>query len=126
MIHRIQLLPGQTLRLGYYRGSIAGSWVVRYYCGAGAYATEAIGTADDTLEADGLKVLDYWQAQEHARRWGERQRLIAEGGVRKGSYTVADAVRDYLAEITAEKKPVAVQGAKYVFDARILPDLGST
>src|SRR6202040_3841888 len=51
---------------------------------------------------------------------GERQRLIAAGGVRKGSYTVADAVADYLAEITAEKKPVAVKGAKYVFDAWIL------
>ena len=62
------------LRLGYYRGAVAGSWVVRYYRGAGVYATEALGIADDTLEADGVKVLDYWQAQEQARRWGERQR----------------------------------------------------
>jgi hypothetical protein len=43
----------------------------------------------------------------------------------QGSYTVADAVADYLAEITAEKKPAAVKGAKYVFDAWILPELGS-
>jgi hypothetical protein len=34
---------------------------------------------------------------------GERQRLIADGMVREGSYTVADAVRDYVADITAEK-----------------------
>jgi integrase len=113
------------LRLGYYRGSISGSWVGRCYRGAGVYATEALGVADDTLEADGLKVLDYWQAQEHARRWGERQRLIAEGMVREGAYTVADAVKDYLAEITAEKSPTAVRGAKYIFDASILPDLGT-
>ena len=93
------------LRLGYYRGAVAGSWVARCYRGAGVYATEALGIADDTLEADGVKVLDYWQAQEHARRWGERQRLIAEGMLREGSYTVADAVTDYLAEIKAEKKP---------------------
>jgi integrase len=113
------------LRLGYYRGSIAGSWVARCYRGAGVYATEALGIADDTLDADGVKVLDYWQAQEHARRWGERQRLIAEGRLREGSYTVANAVADYLTEITAEKNPDAVQGARYVFDAWILPDLGA-
>jgi integrase len=113
------------LRLGYYRGSVAGSWIARCYRGAGVYATEALGIADDTLEADGVKVLDYWQAQAHARRWGERQRLIAEGMVREGTYTVADAVKDYLAEITAEKNPTAVRGAKYVFDAWILPELGA-
>ena len=45
------------LRLGYYRGAIAGSWVVRCYRGAGVYATQALGIADDTLEADGIKVL---------------------------------------------------------------------
>ena len=62
--------------------------------GAGIYATEALGIADDTVEADGVKVLDYWQAQEHARRWGERQRLIAAGMLREGSYTVDNAVAD--------------------------------
>ncbi len=113
------------LRLGYYRGPIAGSWIARYYRGAGVYATEALGIADDTVEADGIKALDYWQAQEHARRWGERQRLIGEGMLREGSYTVANAVTDYLAEIKAEKSPAAVQGAKYVLDAWILPDLGA-
>jgi hypothetical protein len=113
------------LRLGYYRGSIAGSWIARCYRGAGVYATEALGVADDTLDADGVKVLDYWQAQEHARRWGERQRLIAEGMVREGTYTVADAVKDYLAEIAAEKRPTSVRNAKYIFDASILPDLGT-
>ena len=51
------------LRLGYYRGAVAGSWVARYYRGAGVDAIEALGIADDTLEADGVKVLNYWQAQ---------------------------------------------------------------
>src|SRR5206468_646694 len=103
----------------------AGSWIARCYSGAGVYATEALGIADDTLLADGIKVLDYWQAQEHARRWGERQRLIAEGVLQQGSYTVTNAVTDYLTEIKAEKSPAAVQGAKYVFDAWILPELGA-
>lgn len=113
------------LRLGYYRGAVAGSWIARYYRGGGTYTTEALGLADDTVDADGVKALDYWQAQEHARRWGKRQRLIAEGMLREGSYTVANAVTDYLAEIKAEKSPAAVQGAKYVLDAWILPDLGA-
>jgi hypothetical protein len=47
------------LRLGYYRGPVAGSWIARYYRGSGVYASEAIGVADDTLEADGVSVLDY-------------------------------------------------------------------
>jgi hypothetical protein len=112
------------LSLGYYRGVVAGSWLARYYRGAQAYDTSAIGAADDTVEADGITVFDYWQAQDQARRWGERQRLIAAGGLRKGAYTVKDAVTDYLAEIKAEKKPAAVKGAEYVFDAWILPELG--
>jgi integrase len=113
------------LRLGYYRGAVAGSWIASFYQGSGNYETTAIGAADDTLDADGITVFDYWQAQDHARRWGERQRLIAAGSVRKGSYTIANAVADYLAEFTAEKKPAAVKGAKYVFDAWIIPELGS-
>ena len=113
------------LRLGYYRGAVAGSWIAGHYRGNGVYATEAIGAADDTLEADGVSVFDYWQAQEYARRWADRQRQIAEGRLRDGPYTVADAVKDYLGEIAAEKSPAAVQGAKYVFDAWILPELGA-
>jgi integrase len=113
------------LSLGYYRGAVAGSWIARFYRGSHNYETTAIGIADDTIDADGVTVFDYWQAQDQARQWGERQRLIAAGGLRKGAYTVKDAVTDYLAEIKAEKKPAAVQGAKYVFDAWILPELGS-
>ncbi len=113
------------LSLGYYRGTVAGNWIARFYRGAQAYDTTAIGAADDTLEADGITVFDYWQAQEQARQWGERQRLIAAGGVRKGAYTVADAVTDYLTEIRAEKKPAAVKGAEYVLNAWILPELGA-
>jgi hypothetical protein len=112
------------LSLGYYRGAVAGSWTARFYLGATNYIKVAIGTADDTVDADSVKVFDFWQAQEAARQWGERQRLIAAGAIRKGPYTVKDAVADYLAEIRAEKKPAAVKGAEYVFDAWILPELG--
>lgn len=112
------------LSLGYYRGVVAGSWIARYYRGEQSYETTVIGAADDTIEADGVTAFDYWQAQEQARRWGERQRLLA-AGARKGPYTVNNAIDDYISEIKAEKKPSAVKGAKYVFDAWIEPELGS-
>ena len=63
------------LRLGYYRGATAGTWIGRRYLGDGSYETDPLGLADDTTDADGVKVLDYWQAQEAVRRWAERNRL---------------------------------------------------
>lgn len=113
------------LRLGYYRGAVSGSWVASLYRGTSGYDTKAIGAADDTTAADGETVFDYWQAQNQARNWAERQRRVAAGITHAGPYKVADAVKDYLENMAAEKKPGAVQGAKYVFDAWILPELGS-
>jgi integrase len=111
------------LRLGYYRNNTSGSWVASWYRGGGEYTSKTIGVADDTVDADGSGVFDYWQAQDCARKWGESQRVSA-GSIPRGPYRVVDAVTDYLREITAEKKPVAVKGAKYVFDAWVLPALG--
>jgi integrase len=113
------------LRLGYYRGSAAGTWIARRYRGAGAYDTHKLGPADDLTEADNVGVLDYWQAHEAARRWGERQRLIEAGIVHIGPYKVDDAINDYLAEIRAEKKPEAVQNAMYTLNAFVRPELGA-
>jgi integrase len=112
------------LRLGYYRGSPAGTWIGRRYRGDGCYNTVALGLADDLTDADGSKVFDFWQAQGAARQWAEKQRLIDEGMIRDGPYTVADAVHDYLDAVRAEKGPAAERRAKYIFDASILPELG--
>jgi integrase len=113
------------LRLGYYRGADSGTWIARRYRGAGSYDTTALGLADDTLDADGLKVFDFWQAQDAARKWAERQRLIEDGIVHQGPYRVEDAVRDYVEEIRPEKKPENVRNAEYTFNAFVLPQLGS-
>jgi integrase len=112
------------LRLGYYRGSAAGTWIGRRYRGGGTYNTVALGRADDLIDADRSKVLDFWQAQGAAREWAENQRLVEEGIVRGGPYTVADAVHDYIDAVRAEKGPAAERGAKYIFNASILPELG--
>ena len=43
------------LRLGYYRGATAGTWIGRRYLGSGSYETDPLGLADDTTEADEVK-----------------------------------------------------------------------
>jgi integrase len=112
------------LRLGYYRGATAGTWIGRRYLGNGSYETDPLGIADDTTEADEVKILDYWQAQEAVRRWAERNRLADVGMTRRGPYSISDAVRDYLEEIAAEKPARPVRDARYIFANSILPELG--
>jgi integrase len=97
----------------------------RRYRGGGSYATVALGLADDLTDADGIRVFDFWQAQSAARRWAEKQRLVDEGIVRDGPYTVVDAVQDYLEAVRAEKGPTAERRSKYIFEASILPELGA-
>jgi integrase len=113
------------LRLGYYRGSAAGTWIGRRYRGGGVYATVALGLADDLTDADGSRVFDFWQAQSAARNWAEKQRLIDEGIVHGGPCTVADVVQDYLEAVRVEKGPAAERRSKYIFEASILPELGA-
>ena len=57
--------PG--LHLGYRKGRNGGRWVVRLYVGAQAYRTDAIATADDVADADGVAILNFAQAQAVAR-----------------------------------------------------------
>lgn len=113
------------LHLGYYRGSASGSWIARRYRGASGYETDALGGADDTLDADGIKVLDFWQAQDAAKKWAEQQRLIEAGIVHRGTYYVRDAIADYLEEIRSEKRPEAIKSYRDMFNAFVLPELGS-
>jgi len=43
---------------------------------------------------------------------------------RRGPYSVSDAVRDYLEEVTAEKTARPVRDARYIFENSVLPELG--
>jgi len=61
----IRIGPG--LSLGYRRNQVAGTWVLRIADGKGGAITRAISTADDFTEADGVNVLNFWQAQEKAQ-----------------------------------------------------------
>ena len=79
---------GPEVALGYRRGAHGGKWVARIYNGDRTYRLETIGWADDTVEADGVQILDFWQAVAKAQS--------QNAPVPSGPYTVADAVSDYL------------------------------
>jgi integrase len=54
--------------LGYRRNATAGTWVVRVADGKGANWTKGLGSTDDYDAADGVGVLDYWQASDRAKQ----------------------------------------------------------
>jgi integrase len=86
--HFTPFAPG--ISLGYRRCQGPGRWVVRKADGAGGAWIKNVGLADDHEPADGEHVIDYWQAQERARR-------IARGqdGDSSRPVTVAEAIADY-------------------------------
>ncbi|MDD3289165.1 MAG: site-specific integrase [Alphaproteobacteria bacterium] len=113
------------LHLGYRRRSNGGSWIVRRFTEAGKYIKHKLGVADDFQDANGTKTLNYKQALKQARDWSELEVRIEAGveEVSDGSYTVADAMRDYLAQYSVEGKGLGV--TKAVTNAHILPALGA-
>lgn len=112
--------PG--LFLGYRRGR----WIVRRLVGKRQYREKGIGIADDVKDANGVDVLSYAQATREAHEAGDEL-----GGVQSSQgYTVADAVRDYLAwyrhhgRAEGERELQSLQKTKAVFKKHVLPFLG--
>jgi integrase len=104
------------LHLGYRRlRHVAGPWIARRYLGNQRYDEQAIGIADDLSDADGVRVLDYWQAIDAVR--GTSTRAAAAR-----PYTVADAVCDYLDYLTRERTTARLVECRMV--VHVLPVLG--
>jgi hypothetical protein len=110
------------LHLGYRKlaNGAAGTWVARHYVGDQSYQVEKIGIADDLSDADGVAVLDFWQAQTKAR---ERMvgRVHAAAG-KTGPLTVAAAMDAYLEFLESNRK--SADDARYRDRAFIRPKLG--
>jgi integrase len=86
------------LHLGYRRlKASAGTWVARFYAGDQTYQVESLGIADDKSDADGIKVLTFWQACDRAR---ERMaaRVKTADGTTAAPLTVQEVVEAYVAE----------------------------
>ncbi len=81
-----------------------GTWVLRRYVGDKSYVLEGIAEADDYGDADGIAVLDYWQAQTKA---GADQSVIQ----RRARYTVKDCITEYFTDyqVRARSADAAVQ-----------------
>lgn len=113
----------EGLHIGYRKGKAAGKWVMRCYAGAGKYQLETIGSADDTIDADGATFLSFAQAQALARtRFVESRRVAAGLPAESGPYTVKRCMDDYLAWLDQERK--SGKDARQKAEALILPTLG--
>jgi integrase len=111
----------KKLHLGYRRlRGKSGTWWCRFYLGERQYAVEALGAADDQAPADGVEVLDFWQAQDKAR---ELMAARANGSAAKaGPLTVKRAVEAYLQWVDSNRK--SGYDARRRAEAFIFPQLG--
>jgi integrase len=104
---------GRGLHVGYRKGKTGGVWVIRRYLGDQTYQLETVAEADDVLDANGVEILDFWQAQEVARQ--------VRQSPKRGTYTVRDAVNAYIDRL--EGRP-SWHDTKTRLEAFVLPAFG--
>jgi integrase len=105
------------LAIGYRRGAKGGTWIARHYAADAGRRFESLGTADDVVDADGIKVLSFDQAQAAARKWFAR---LADPQV--APLTVKRCLDEYLEFVTAKRKSARVVANQIA--THILPVLG--
>ncbi len=119
----------QGLHLGYRRHRPAGVWVARRRkddaVGPGSkYVERKFGLADDSGDADGVRVLNFAQAQAAAREWAKAASIAAVGGVDSSKpYSVNDALDDYLSHYVTEGGR-AERAARKAIESLIRPVVG--
>lgn len=110
--------------LGYRRlaGSKSGTWIARHYerDRAPRNLFQALGSADDYLDADGANALSYHQALDAAAAWFV---TVSRGPIAE-PLSVADATARYMAHYLA-KGGKAERETTSVIAAHILPKLGT-
>jgi integrase len=115
--------------LGYVKSQKGGTWIAKRYDPDGSPKRPQIkiGVADDIVQADGVNVMDFKQAQKFASNWKPEQwgSKVGEADTENAqmNYKVKDACRDYLLEyVDLGKKDL--QGATATINAHILvPEL---
>src|SRR6202521_6158006 len=121
---KIMLPLSHGRALGYRKGSKWGVWLARFDAD-GFRKEEKLGLADDILDAEGARVLDFAQAQEKARTWFLTATTLATGEhvSRRGGYTVNQCCLDYLKHSEHRGAP-DYRHTKYDLDAYAIPKLG--
>jgi integrase len=116
-------LIAEGQHLGYRKGATGGTWIARIYDTGRGRRFESLGAADDVIDADGRSVLSFQQAQEKARVWFGQLAQIESGEVHGGSYTVTQAMADYVANLERVKRKSQYR-TNALIKAHILPTLG--
>jgi integrase len=112
----------KRLHLGYRRlKGQAGTWWARHYVGNQTYTTVSIGVADDLSDADGVAILECWQAQQAARKLMVKRAYTPAG--KSEPLTVAKAVEDYLDFLDTNRK--SGRDARTRYEAFIKEPLGA-
>jgi integrase len=122
------------LHVGYRRneGQSAGVWYARFTPRKGEgilnqrKVFKRLGSADDTVDADQVNTFTYEQAKKQAVGWLPTATDIATGEKPRGAaYTVEQALKDYLREHIAKRRPRSLETTTYISNALIVPFLGS-
>ncbi len=109
--------------LGYRKGAKGGTWVARFRDDLGKHHYEALGAADDAMEADDETVLSYDQAYRKAQAWFQRAaRGFEDAADNRRDLTVAGALGEYLEWL--ERHGKGADRARYAVEAFIKPALG--
>lgn len=113
----------EGMHVGYRRGMRKGSWLARFRSESGGYLKTVLGMADDVLDADGIAVLTFGQAQDKARKWFSDQFGLESGtGTRQSSYRVKDVMEEYRKWFAVHRR--GLSQLNYVIDGHIIPELG--
>jgi integrase len=113
----------EGLAIGYRKGAKGGTWIARHYSPEHGRRYHSIGTADDVVDADGVHVLSFGQAQEKARKWFADLARRDSGDVQFGPYTVKACLDDYLAWLKEHRK--TERDVRLRAEALVLPVLGA-
>jgi integrase len=111
--------------VGYRKAASGGTWIARYRDDAGKQHYNALGAADDAMDADGGGLsLTYADAQRAADAWFKlAARGFEDDAPKNGPYTVADALADYMTAYR-RKGGKSADRTEWTIDALIIPKLG--
>jgi len=112
---------GKGLLLQYRRGANSSTWYAKILKGDDKYLFRTLGQADDHQDANGVDILDYFQAQDKARQFAEEVKRN-DGTIQK-PLTVGDAAEHYLEWYKDHRK--AYTETEATVKAHILPVFGN-
>jgi hypothetical protein len=86
------------MNLGYRKGTKGGTWLAKHSSEEQGRRQTSLGTSDDIMDADGVHIFSFTQAQEAARKWFADLAKQDAGDIKIGPYTVRDVMADYVAD----------------------------